>query len=163
MDKSTHQIIIEEIKDIVTGLILNYASASHGDFYANIIINSTYILNNLTNRLKLRECNACPENMAAAITIVSLAIQALLAYQRNQENKWGETISLEEIGCNFIATTAPAIITYFQHHKASSNQLNTNTRNNQTNNAQAMASAQPVYHEDNTLDSVFRLIKFLCN
>ena len=118
MDKSTQEIIIEEIQDAVTGLILNYASASHGDFYANTIVNSTYILNKLAKTLKLRECNTCQENMVALITIFSLATQSWLASQRNQEGRWNETISLAEMGCNFVAIASPAIITYFQHHRA---------------------------------------------
>lgn len=144
MDQSIHQIIMEEIQDVFTGLILNYASASHGDFYANTIVNSAYILNRLFKKLKLRGINACPGKIAAAsITLFSLAAQAWVANQRNQENRWNETISLAEIGCNFVATAAPAIITFFQHHRASGSQSET------SDNRREMSAAIPRYYELN--------------
>lgn len=148
MDQSIQEIIMEEIKDIVTGLILNYASASHGDFYANTIVNSTYILNKLAKQLKLRGCNACPKNMTALITILSLVTQSWLASQRNQENRWSETISLAEIGCNFVAIAAPSIITYFQHYRATGAQPEINE------NSREMNAATPRYYELNNESTV---------
>lgn len=127
MDKSTHQIIIEEIQHVLTGVLLNQAS-SHCDFYNSTIINSAHILDNVFRRLNLRAGTTCTENMVVLITIVALVAQTLLVYQRNQENKWNETTPLAEISCNFVATAAPAIITYFQHHRTSSNQSNTDDR-----------------------------------
>jgi len=127
MDKSTQQIIIEEIQHVLTGAFFNQLSAQYS-FHDNTLSNCAYMLDNIFRRLNLSAGTTYTEQATVLITIVAFVTQTFLAYQRNQENKWNETIPLAEISCNFIATAAPAIITYFQHHRAFSNQSNADDR-----------------------------------
>ena len=128
MDKSTHQMFIEEILSIVTGLLCNHLSAPAG-FLNNTTITSAYIFFNVFRKLNWNKFNLCsPESIIILITIISHITQVLLAYQRNKENRWNDTPSLPEISLNFLATSAPAIITYFQQYRLSRSQSNNSSR-----------------------------------
>lgn len=122
MDKPTYQIFVEEILNIVTGLILHHLSAPSG-FFNNTTITSSYMYSNVYRKLNRSKFNmSSPESIITLLIIISHITQVSLAYQRNKDNRWNEAPSLPEIGFNFLATAAPAAITYFQQCRISRDQ-----------------------------------------